>query len=152
MATFTLNGEERTLDAPSDMPLLWAIRDLASLSGTKFGCGIGVCGACTVHVDGVVTRSCVTQVQDITEGRHIEREMMLAKMRARGPQRVEVLQCVEIFRGQVVDVGPGYITAEITGDGAKLDSFLEALGDIAVLEVVRSGVCGIARGEKSLSL
>ena len=78
--------------------------------------------------------------------------MMLVKMRARGPQRTEVLQCVEIFRGQVVDVGPGYITAEVTGDGTKLDSFLEALGDIAVLEVVRSGVCGIARGEKSLSL
>ncbi len=94
----------------------------------------------------------VVKVLDITEGKHIEREMMLVKLRARGPQRAEVYQCVEIFRGQIVDVGASYYTAMLTGDSAKLDSFLEALGDISVLEVVRSGVCGIPRGEKALSL
>ena len=58
MATLKINGEERTFDAPSDMPLLWVLRDLLGLTGTKFGCGIAQCGACTVHVDGQPMRSC----------------------------------------------------------------------------------------------
>jgi isoquinoline 1-oxidoreductase alpha subunit len=60
MTTFLLNGREVTLKGPDDAPLLWAIRDEAGLTGTKFGCGIGACGACTVHVDGQAVRSCVT--------------------------------------------------------------------------------------------
>jgi isoquinoline 1-oxidoreductase alpha subunit len=56
----TVNGSARQLDADPDMPLLWALRDLLDLTGTKYGCGIAVCGACTVHVDGVPTRACVT--------------------------------------------------------------------------------------------
>jgi isoquinoline 1-oxidoreductase alpha subunit len=55
-----MNGTARQLDADPDMPLLWALRDLLDLTGTKYGCGIAVCGACTVHVDGVATRACVT--------------------------------------------------------------------------------------------
>lgn len=94
----------------------------------------------------------VVKVLDITEGKHVEREMMLIKLRARGVQRAELLQCVDIFRGQIVDIGPGFCTAMLTGDGGKLDSFIEALGDITILEVVRSGVCGIPRGEKALAL
>jgi isoquinoline 1-oxidoreductase alpha subunit len=58
--SFRLNGTEQSLDAPDDMPLLWAVRDLIGLTGTKFGCGAALCGACTVHVDGEATRSCVT--------------------------------------------------------------------------------------------
>lgn len=54
-----INGSEREIDAPPDMPLLWAIRDLAGLPGTKFGCGMAQCGACTVHLDGQPVRSCV---------------------------------------------------------------------------------------------
>jgi isoquinoline 1-oxidoreductase subunit alpha len=60
MTTFRLNGREVTLKGPDDAPLLWAIRDEAGLTGTKFGCGIGQCGACTVHIDGQAVRSCVT--------------------------------------------------------------------------------------------
>ena len=56
--TLTINGEPKTIDAPADMPLLWVLRDILGLTGTKFGCGIAQCGACTVHVDGVATRSC----------------------------------------------------------------------------------------------
>src|SRR5215469_3059699 len=55
-----VNGKEHELDAPADMPLLWALRDLLGLTGTKFGCGMALCGCCTVHVDGAPTRSCVT--------------------------------------------------------------------------------------------
>jgi len=58
----TVNGTEREVDAPSDMPLLWVLRDLLGLTGTKFGCGIAQCGACTVHLDGAPKRSCVTPV------------------------------------------------------------------------------------------
>jgi isoquinoline 1-oxidoreductase alpha subunit len=59
-----VNGQERTLDVDGDMPLLWAIRDVIGLTGTKYGCGVAQCGACTVHVDGVPTRSCQTAVED----------------------------------------------------------------------------------------
>ena len=62
MITLNVNGESHQVDAPPDMPLLWAIRDLVGLTGTKFGCGIAQCGACTVHLDGVAVRSCVLPV------------------------------------------------------------------------------------------
>lgn len=60
--TLNVNGKTTTVDVPADMPLLWAIRDVLNLKGTKFGCGIGQCGACTVHVGGRATRSCQTTV------------------------------------------------------------------------------------------
>ncbi len=59
MAKITINSVEHDIDGPADMPLLWAIRDIAGLTGTKFGCGVGLCGACTVHLDGVATQSCL---------------------------------------------------------------------------------------------
>lgn len=65
MIECTINGEKVRLDADPDMPLLWALRDLAGLTGTKFGCGIGLCGACTVHVGGHATRSCITPLKDV---------------------------------------------------------------------------------------
>jgi isoquinoline 1-oxidoreductase alpha subunit len=61
----TINGETREIDAPQDMPLLWALRQELGMVGTKFGCGIGMCGACTVHVDGVATRSCSLPIGSI---------------------------------------------------------------------------------------
>ena len=94
----------------------------------------------------------VVKLVDLTEGPHIEREMMLVKVRATGAQRAEIKRCTDIFRGQIIDVGPSVYTLQVTGTSDKLDSFLEAVGDAAVLEVVRSGVSGIARGEKILSL
>lgn len=71
MAKLNINGVEHSVDAPDDMPLLWAIRDLVGLTGTKFGCGLAQCGACTVHLDGVPARSCQTFVGDV-EGMAIE--------------------------------------------------------------------------------
>lgn len=60
--SFTLNGEATSVDAPPDMPLLWVLREKLEMTGTKFGCGIAACGACTVHIDGVATRTCVMPV------------------------------------------------------------------------------------------
>lgn len=62
MITLNVNGMKRSLDVPSDMPLLWMLRDVLGMTGTKFGCGIGLCGACTIHIDGQATRSCLTPV------------------------------------------------------------------------------------------
>jgi isoquinoline 1-oxidoreductase subunit alpha len=65
MTTFDLNGRTVSVHSPDDTPLLWAIRDELGLTGTKFGCGIGFCGACTVHVEGRATRSCITPVSAV---------------------------------------------------------------------------------------
>src|SRR5690606_7267113 len=67
--TFNVNGTAVTVDVPADMPLLWILRDVLDLKGTKFGCGIAQCGACTVHVNGVPTRSCITRASAIEGAR-----------------------------------------------------------------------------------
>jgi isoquinoline 1-oxidoreductase alpha subunit len=65
MTTLKINGEDKTVDAPDDMPLLWVLRDVLGMTGTKFGCGIAQCGACTVHIDGNPVRSCLLPVGSI---------------------------------------------------------------------------------------
>ena len=67
MAKFSVNGEKQLLDVEADMPLLWVLRDELGLTGTKFGCGVASCGACTVHVNGVAVRSCVTPISAVEE-------------------------------------------------------------------------------------
>lgn len=71
MARLNINGTVYDVDAEPETPLLWAIREQVGLTGTKFGCGIAACGACTVHVDGIATRSCVTTIADVTEDQKI---------------------------------------------------------------------------------
>lgn len=65
MITFKVNGKTQTVDVPADMPLLWVLRDVLDLKGTKFGCGIAQCGACTVHINGTATRSCNRRVSTV---------------------------------------------------------------------------------------
>ena len=92
----------------------------------------------------------VVKLMDLTEGAHIEREMMLVKARAVGADREEIKRLIDIFRGRVIDVTDTTYTMELTGDSGKLDAFLRALDAKLLLEVVRSGSNGIARGERSL--
>lgn len=94
----------------------------------------------------------VVKLVDLTEGQHIERELMLIKVKASGAQRAEIKRCVDIFRGQIIDVTSTVYTIQVAGTSDKLDAFVLAVGDASILEVVRSGVSGISRGEKVLSL
>lgn len=94
----------------------------------------------------------VIKVVDLSETRHIERELMLVKTQAKGAAREEVKRMVDIFRGRIIDVSENSYTIELTGPGDKLNAFLEALDKKLILEVVRSGVSGIARGDKAISL
>jgi acetolactate synthase-1/3 small subunit len=103
----------------------------------------------TKHLNRLID---VVKLVDLSEGAHIERELMLVKVRATGAQRAEIKRCTDIFRGQIVDVGPSVYTIQVTGAADKLDSFLEAVGEAAIMDVVRSGVSGIARGENILRL
>ncbi|HRH76409.1 MAG TPA: acetolactate synthase small subunit [Cellvibrionaceae bacterium] len=103
----------------------------------------------TKHLNRLID---VVKLVDLTEGAHIERELMLIKVRASGAQRAEIKRCVDIFRGQIIDVTASVYTIQLTGTSEKLDAFYEAVGEASILEVVRSGVSGIARGEKVLGL
>ncbi|WP_308388178.1 acetolactate synthase small subunit [Acidithiobacillus sp. AMEEHan] len=92
----------------------------------------------------------VIRVHDLSEGPHIERELMLIKVHAVGPDREEVKRLSDIFRGRIIDVTDRSYTIELTGTGEKLDAFLHALDPGMVIEVVRSGASAISRGAKSI--
>ena len=94
----------------------------------------------------------VVKLMDMTEGPHIEREMMLIKVQAEGDKRNELKRISDIFRGRVIDVTNKTYTIELTGAGDKLDAFIQTLDPGLIIEVVRSGVSGIARGERSLKI
>lgn len=102
----------------------------------------------TKHLNKLID---VVKVVDLSEGAHVERDLLLVKVRAVGVHRDEVKRTTDIFRGQIIDVGPSSYVIQLTGPTDKLDSFLSALGETDVLEVVRSGVAGMARGEKILA-
>jgi acetolactate synthase I/III small subunit len=92
----------------------------------------------------------VVKVIDLSDGGHIERELMLVKVRAEGQWREEMKRMSDIFRGRIIDVTDKTYTIELTGAGYKLDAFLEALDKGAILETVRTGASGIGRGERIL--
>jgi isoquinoline 1-oxidoreductase alpha subunit len=106
MAIFKVNGSRVEVAGPPDMPLLWALRDELGLTGTKFGCGIATCGACTVHVDGKATRACVTPISAV-EGKEVTTiEAMNGTRIGQAVQaawiRNEVPQCGYCQSGQVM--------------------------------------------------
>lgn len=94
----------------------------------------------------------VIKVVDITEGNHIERELMLVKLKATGAMREEIKRLADIFRGSIADVTANIYTVQLVGESQKLDAFLAAVDDSLIVEIVRSGAVGLMRGEKSLHL
>ncbi|MBN2873183.1 MAG: acetolactate synthase small subunit, partial [Halothiobacillaceae bacterium] len=92
----------------------------------------------------------VVKVQDMADTAHIERELMLVKLQAFDAVREEVYRLADIFRGQIIDVTESSYTVQLVGPGNKLDAFIEALGSIPVVEIVRSGALGISRGPRGM--
>jgi isoquinoline 1-oxidoreductase alpha subunit len=105
MVTLTVNGTTQNIDADADTPLLWVLRDHLSLTGTKYGCGMALCGACTVHVDGVAVRSCVLPLKAV-EGKSVTTIEGLSKARSHAVQRAwiesDVPQCGYCQSGQIM--------------------------------------------------
>ena len=106
MATLKINGEDRSVDVPDDMPLLWVLRDVLGMTGTKFGCGIAQCGACTVHIDGNPVRSCLLPVGSIGDRKVTTIEGIGATEAGRKIQKawldLEVVQCGYCQSGQIM--------------------------------------------------
>ncbi|MGG1948488.1 (2Fe-2S)-binding protein [Trinickia sp. NRRL B-1857] len=106
MTTLTINGKTHVVDAPDDMPLLWVIRDLVGLTGTKFGCGIAQCGACTIHLDGAAVRSCVLPVSAVVGKKITTIEAVGETPAGRKVQaawtELDVVQCGYCQSGQVM--------------------------------------------------
>lgn len=94
----------------------------------------------------------VIKVVDLSEAAHIERELMLVKVRATGKDRDEMKRIADIFRGRIIDVTESTYVVELTGNTAKLDAFIEAIDRSLILETVRTGVCGIGRGDRILKV
>ena len=106
MVRINVNGEERQVDVPEDMPLLWVLRDELNMTGTKFGCGIAQCGACTVHVDGTPTRACQTPVSMLTPDSKITTIEGVKGKAAQAVQaawqKLDVVQCGYCQSGQIM--------------------------------------------------
>jgi isoquinoline 1-oxidoreductase alpha subunit len=106
MIALTINGQRREVDVPPDMPLLWVLRDVLGMTGTKFGCGMALCGACTVHLDGQAIRSCVTPVSAIGQGKITTIESVGATANGAKVQKawldLEVIQCGYCQSGQIM--------------------------------------------------
>ena len=131
--SFTVNGQRQSVDVAADTPLLWVLRDTLGLTGTKFGCGIAQCGACTVHVDGAATRSCVTPVSAIADKRVTTIEG-LSRNRSHVVQRAwmaeDVPQCGYCQSGQIMAAA-----ALLAENEAPTDADI----DVAMTNICRCG-------------
>jgi len=128
---FTLNGKPQTVDASPEMPLLWVVRDVLGLTGTKFGCGMSLCGACTVHVNGDAVRSCMTQVRSV-EGKAVTTIEGLSPNGNHAVQQawaeIDVPQCGYCQSGQIMQA-------------ASLLSKKSQPSDMDIDEAMRGNVC-----------
>lgn len=150
--TITVNGKSTTVDVPADMPLLWVIREVLNLPGTKFGCGMSLCGACTVHVNGAATRSCVTTIAEVN-GKQITTIEGLASSTLHPLQKawmdVDVAQCGYCQAGQLMSAAallkqhPNPTDAQID---AAMDSNLCRCGTyLRIREAIHKAAAGKGR-------
>jgi len=135
--TFTVNGKSATVDVPSDMPLLWVLRDVLDLKGTKFGCGVAQCGACTVHLNGNATRSCILPITAV-EGAQVTTIEGLSPDGSHPLQRawqdVDVPQCGYCQAGQIMSAAAllartprpteAQITSAMTGNLCRCGTYI----------------------------
>jgi len=123
--TLTINGERKSVEAPADMPLLWVLRDMLGLTGTKFGCGIAQCGACTVHLDGHPVRSCVLPVSAVGARAVTTIEAVGATPAGAQVQKawldLEVIQCGYCQSGQIMSAA-ALLAATPKPDDADIDA------------------------------
>jgi isoquinoline 1-oxidoreductase subunit alpha len=125
----TVNGVAHDVDAPPDMPLLWVLRDLLGMTGTKYGCGIAMCGACTVHVDGEAKRSCATAVSSV-EGKEVTTIEGLSEDAGHPVQRawaeLDVVQCGYCQSGQIM-AAAALLATDPDPDDAAIDEAMNGL-------------------------
>ena len=125
MLTFTINGQSREVDVPDDMPLLWVLRDILGMTGTKFGCGIAQCGACTVHIDGNPVRSCLLSVGSIGDKAVTTIEGIGATDAGAKVQKawldIEVIQCGYCQSGQIMSAS-ALLAATPNPDDSDIDA------------------------------
>jgi isoquinoline 1-oxidoreductase alpha subunit len=125
MVALTINGESKTVEAPADMPLLWVLRDLLGMTGTKFGCGIAQCGACTVHIDGKPVRSCLLPVSAIGNRAVTTIEGIGATTAGAKVQKawldLEVIQCGYCQSGQIMSAA-ALLAATSQPSDAEIDA------------------------------
>lgn len=125
MTSLTINGTATDFDVPDDMPLLWVLRDVAGLTGTKFGCGVSLCGACTIHLDGQAVRSCVTPVsaaagKKIVTIEAVGNDPVGARVQSAWKQ-IDVVQCGYCQSGQVMSA-TALLTANPKPSDADIDN------------------------------
>lgn len=125
MITLNINGKEQQLDVSDDMPILWALRDVLHMTGTKFGCGMAQCGACTVHVDGQPTRSCITPIsaavgKKIVTIEDVQNDKVGQAVQAAWSE-IDVVQCGYCQSGQIMAA-----TALLTTNQAPTDADIDA--------------------------
>ncbi|WP_435635637.1 (2Fe-2S)-binding protein [Pseudomonas solani] len=125
MITLNLNGQDKELDIAPDMPLLWALRDVAEMTGTKYGCGMALCGACTVHVDGQPTRACITPVSMLVGKKITTIEAVgddaVGKVVQEAWRKLDVVQCGYCQSGQIMAA-----TALLAGNRKPSDADIDA--------------------------
>jgi isoquinoline 1-oxidoreductase alpha subunit len=128
MSTLSVNGQPRHVKVPDEMPLLWVLRDELDLKGTKFGCGVAQCGACTVHIDGEPVRACVTPIGSIGTGKVVTIEGIADSRQGRAIQEawleLDVIQCGYCQAGQIM-TATALLTQNPKPDDAAIDVAME---------------------------
>jgi len=146
--TFTLNGKSQTVQDEGDTPLLWVLRDGIGLTGTKFGCGIGQCGACTVHIDGIATRSCTTPVSSVA-GRKVTTIEGLSKDRSHPVQRAwiaeDVPQCGYCQSGQIM-AAAALLANNSDPSDADIDTAMTNICRCGTYQAIRAAIHLAAKG------
>ena len=144
----TVNGRPRTVDDTADTPLLWVLRDSLGLTGTKFGCGIGQCGACTVHVDGVPTRSCQTNVGTLA-GKSVTTIEGLSPARSHAVQKAwiaeDVPQCGYCQSGQIM-AAAALLAKNPKPTDADIDVAMTNICRCGTYQRIRAGIHRAAKG------